>query len=107
MQAALLEHNIRFEDLNVVMELGNAEAIQASVEAGIGIAFVSRMVTKRYIDAGYVVEVSVEGLSNKRDLYMIRHSRRAQTHVQEAFWDFVQAPENTALLEMAARSPAV
>lgn len=100
MQAGLLEHDIRLQDLDVVMELGNAEAIEAAVEAGIGIAFVSRMVAKRCIEAGYVSEVPVEGLSLKRDLYMIRHSSRAQTRIQAAFWDFVQLPENAALLEM-------
>ncbi len=99
MQAGLLEHDIRLQDLDTVMELGNAEAIEASVEAGIGIAFVSRMVAKRCIEAGYVAEVPVEGLRLKRDLYMIRHSRRAQTRVQAAFWDFVQLPENAPLLE--------
>jgi len=101
MQAGLLEHGIHVHDLDVVMELGNAEAIESSVEAGIGIAFVSRIVARRFIETGYVAEVPVEGLDLRRRLHMICHSRRAQTRVQTAFWDFCRAPENESLLNMA------
>jgi DNA-binding transcriptional LysR family regulator len=102
MQAGLLEHGIRIHDLDVVMELGNAEAIESSVEAGIGVAFVSRLVAKRFIETGCVAEVPVEGLHLERELYMIRNSRRAQTRIQAAFWDHVHTPENAKLLKMAA-----
>jgi DNA-binding transcriptional LysR family regulator len=102
MQAGLLEHGIRIHELNVVMELGNAEAIESSVEAGIGIAFVSRLVAERCIEAGYVAEVPIEGLCLERELNMIRNSRRAQTRAQESFWDFVHSPQNEAVLSMAA-----
>jgi DNA-binding transcriptional LysR family regulator len=100
MQAGLLEHGIRVHDLDVVMELGNAEAIESSVEAGIGIAFVSRLVARQGIEAGTVAEVPVEGLDLRRELNIIRSSRRAETRAQAAFWDFVHAPENEPLLEM-------
>ncbi len=98
MQTGLLEHGIRVRDLDVVMALGNAEAIESSVEAGIGIAFISRLVAKRCIDAGHVVEVPVEELCLERELHIIRNSRRAQTRIQAAFWDFAHAPENQPLL---------
>ena len=88
MQTGLLEHNVRLNDLDTVMELGSAEAIVTGVEAGIGIAFISRMVAWRAIEMGRVVEVPVKGVSLKRQLHIIRHSRRAQTRAQEAFWDF-------------------
>jgi DNA-binding transcriptional LysR family regulator len=101
LQAGLLEHGIRVQDLDVVMELGNAEAIEASVEAGIGVAFVSRLVAKRNIEVGRIVEVPVKGMNLQRDLLMMRHGRRPQTRVQETFWDFVHAPENMELLAMA------
>ncbi len=93
MQSGLLENDIRVIDLDVVMELGSAEAIVTSVEAGIGIAFISRMVAKRCISGGHVVEVPVRGLDLTRLLHMVRHSQRAQTRVQAAFWDFCYSPE--------------
>ena len=101
MQAGLLEHGIRVHDLDVVMELGNAEAIESSVEAGIGIAFISRLVAQRCIIAGYVAEIPVEGLHLERELFMIRNSRRAQTRVQAAFWDYSHADENLLLVSTA------
>jgi len=101
MQLGLLEHNIRLYDLDAVMELGSAEAIATAVEAGIGISFISRIVARRCITNEHVVEVPVEGLELKRQLYMIRHSRRAQTRSQSAFWDFCRAPENKEFLRMA------
>jgi DNA-binding transcriptional LysR family regulator len=102
MQAGLLEHGIRLCDLDVVMELGSAEAIATAIEAGIGIAFISRVVVQRCIRAGYLAEVSVKGLCLKRQLHMIRSSQRTQTRTQTAFWDFSYAPENKTLLELAA-----
>jgi DNA-binding transcriptional LysR family regulator len=99
MQAGLLDHDIRTADLDVVMELGSAEAIITSVEAGIGIAFISRVVANRWLDHGAVVEVPVQGLNLKRQLYMIRHSRRAATRVQAAFWDFCHSGESRAFLQ--------
>jgi DNA-binding transcriptional LysR family regulator len=102
MLTGLLEHGIRVHDLDVVMDLGNAEAITSSVEAGIGCAFVSRIVTRHFIDAGNVVEVPVRGLHLERDLNMIRSSRRAQTRVQAAFWEFAHTPENSEVVAMTA-----
>ena len=40
--AELAAHDITLDDLNVLLEIGNAEAIVAAVGAGLGISFVSR-----------------------------------------------------------------
>ena len=101
MQTGLLEHNISIQDLDIVMELGNAEAIATAVEAGIGLSFISRIAVRRAMQIGYLVEVPVEGLDLRRQLHMIRHSRRAQTRIQAAFWDFCHAPENREFLRLA------
>jgi DNA-binding transcriptional LysR family regulator len=99
MQAGLLEHNIRVSDLDIVMELGSAEAIATGVEAGIGLAFISRIVARRSMQSGDLVQIPVKGLDLQRQLHMIRHSRRAQTRVQAAFWDFCHSPENREILK--------
>ena len=99
MQAGLLEHDVRVADLDTVMELGSAEAIVTAVEAGIGIAFISRIVARRAISAGHVAEVAVRGVELTRQLHIIRHSRRAQTHSQAAFWEFCHSRENREFLD--------
>jgi DNA-binding transcriptional LysR family regulator len=98
MQTGLLEYDIRVSDLDVVMELGSAEAIVTSVEAGIGLAFVSRIVASRCLRNGAIVQIPIQGLNLVRQLYMIRHGRRAETRVQAAFWDFCHGPESRAFL---------
>jgi DNA-binding transcriptional LysR family regulator len=102
MQTGLLEYDIRTSDLEVVMELGSAEAIVTSVDAGIGLAFVSRIVASRCLTQGVVVQVPVEGLELTRQLYMIRHGRRAETRVQTAFWNFCHSGESRVFLRSIA-----
>jgi len=99
MQLGLLHHDVRVADRDTVMELGSAEAIVTAVEAGIGIAFISRLVARRSIETGRIVEVPVTGLELKRPLHMIRHSQRAQTRAQAAFWDFCYTEEIKSLLQ--------
>jgi len=98
----LREHGLSAEQLQVVLSLGNAEAIEMSVEEGIGIAFVSRMAAQRGIQLGRVVEVPVAGMTLKRNIYMLQHNRRAATPLQQAFWDFAFAAENEALRKLPA-----
>ncbi len=93
----LRAHGLSIEQLQAVLTLGNTEAIEMAVEEGIGIAFVSRMAAQRGIQLGRVVEVPVAGMTLKRNIYMLQHSRRAATPLQQAFWDFAFAPENEAL----------
>ena len=98
MQTRLLEYNISLNDLDVVMELGSAESIVTAVEAGIGMAFISQIVAGRFTDRGYITQVEVTGMDLKRELRLVRHSHRAQTHIQSAFWDFCHTPEIKAIL---------
>ena len=76
--------------LQVVMVVGNAEAIEMAVEHGLGIAFISSLVTRHGLELGRLVEVPVEGLSLERPLYVVRNSRCAKTPAQIRFWDFVR-----------------
>jgi DNA-binding transcriptional LysR family regulator len=79
------------------MTLGNAEAIEMSVEAGLGVAFISRFVASRGVMLGRIAEVPIEGMTLTRLIYMVRHVRRAATPPQQAFWDFAFDPANEAM----------
>jgi DNA-binding transcriptional LysR family regulator len=85
----LRQHDISADMLNVVMELGNAEAIEMAVEEGIGVAFVSRLAASRGLELGRVAEVIVEGMPLSRKLYMARCQRRPGSRAQAEFWNFV------------------
>ncbi len=85
----LRQHDIVPDMLNVVMELGNAEAIEMAVEEGIGVAFVSRLAAARGLELGRVVEVEVEGMYLSRKLYMARCCSYPGSRAQIEVWNFV------------------
>jgi LysR family transcriptional regulator, transcriptional activator of the cysJI operon len=89
--AGLRQHDILSDMLNVVMTLGNAEAIEMAVEEGIGISFVSRLAASRGLELGRIVEVTVEGMPLQRNLYMARNRRFPPTRAQAEFWAFVES----------------
>jgi DNA-binding transcriptional LysR family regulator len=96
----LTAHGLSMADLQVIMTLGNAEAVEMAVEAGLGVAFVSRLVACRGVALGRVVEVPVHGMCLNRPIYLARHIRRASTPAQQAFWDFVFDPANEMLRQL-------
>jgi DNA-binding transcriptional LysR family regulator len=93
LKAGLLEHDISFDMLNVIMGLGNAEAIEMAVEEGIGVAFISRLAAARGKQLGRIVEVEVVGMKLYRKIYLARTKRTPNTHAQSEFWDFVHEPD--------------
>jgi DNA-binding transcriptional LysR family regulator len=101
--AELGKHDIALDDLNVFMELGNAEAIIRTVEAGFGVSFVSRLAADWALDRGSVVEIPVAGFDLHRQVYMVQKTMREANRAAEAFWGFVHDPSNADLLRMAER----
>jgi DNA-binding transcriptional LysR family regulator len=101
MLAELAKHDITLDDLNVFLELGNAEAIVRTVAAGFGVSFVSTLATACAIERGHVVEVAVAGLELQRKIYMVRCSLDDPDRPQEVFWSFVHDPANADLLHLA------
>ena len=98
----LAKHDITVDDLRVSLELGNAEAIVKTVEAGYGVSFVSSLAASWAVAQGSVVKIPVIGMDLKRTIYMIRRSLDAPSRPQEAFWGFVHDPSNMDLLSMAS-----
>ncbi len=85
----LHQHDISPDMLNVVMELGNAEAIEMAVEEGIGIAFVSRLAAARGLELGRIVEIRVDGMALSRKIYLAHCQKQPCTLAQSEFWNFV------------------
>ncbi len=102
MEAALQQVGLSMTDLNIVMEIGNSEAISMAVEEGIGVAFVSRAVARRGIELGKIKEVCVAGLALRREVFIAYSHRHPATRAQTEFWDFIQESENKTVLKMAA-----
>lgn len=87
-------HDISPDMLKIAMVLGNAEAIEMAVEEGLGVAFLSRLAARRGLECGRVVEVQVQEMPLKRDLYLARNRRFPTTRSQAEFWCFVGSPDS-------------
>lgn len=100
LQTELAQHDITENDLNIFLELGNAEAIVRTVQAGFGVSFVSNLAADWAIELGHVVAVPVTGLQLQRSIYMMRPKLDTPHRPQEVFWDFVHDPTNEDLLRL-------
>jgi DNA-binding transcriptional LysR family regulator len=87
----LKSHGITPDMLNIVMELGNPEAIEMAVERGVGIGFVSEMVAARGIAFGRIKKVDLQGLDLHHIVHMARHIHYPFTRAQGLFWDFAKS----------------
>jgi len=86
----LREHGIDPENLNVVTELGDAEAVEMAVEKGIGITFISEVMAARSLALGRVKKISVEGFNLTQQIYLVRRKSPTYTRAEATIWDFVQ-----------------
>jgi len=100
----LAKHDISLDDLNIFMELGNAEAIVRTVAAGYGIAFVSTLASACPLERGNVVDLRVDGLDLRRTIYMARKAQSTPHRPRDAFWGFIHAPENADLLQLPGQT---
>ncbi|HWS22936.1 MAG TPA: LysR family transcriptional regulator [Anaerolineales bacterium] len=100
LQAELAKHEIRVENLNILLEVGSAEAIVACVSAGLGAAFVSQLASASARAIGCVVEVPVNGLDLKRKICIGRKSMGPPNRAMDAFWGFIHSPENDDLYKL-------
>ena len=101
----LAAHGLDIAKMQTVLTLANAEAIEMSVEAGLGAAFVSRLAAERGLLLGRVVEVPIAGMDLTRAVYMARAKRHAGTPLQKAFWDYAFEPCNDEIRQMPAIMP--
>lgn len=97
------KHDIVLDDMNIFMEISNAEAIIKTVETGFGVSFVSRTAADWALEQGRVVEVPVAGFDLHRTVYMARRAIHEANRAVEAFWGFIHDPANADLLYVAKR----
>ena len=99
----LAKNDIAVDDLNVFLELGNAEAIVRTVAAGYGVAFVSTLAAECPLARGQIASVAVNNVNLKRDIFMVRKSLVTPHRPQEAFWSFVHDATNADLLQLPVK----
>jgi DNA-binding transcriptional LysR family regulator len=97
----LAKHDISVDDLDIFLELGNAEATVRTVAAGYGISFVSTLATACPLERGNVIDLHVNGMNLQRKVYMVRKRISDPHRPRDVFWSFIHDPSNADLLRMA------
>ena len=79
---------MRLRDLDVRLELGLQESVRSAVQAGYGIAFISRSAVESELAAGTLTAARVEGIHATREISLVRATGRTATRAAEAFVSF-------------------
>ena len=82
---------LRLRDLDVRLELGLQESVRSAVQAGYGVAFISRSAIEPELAAGALMSAKVEGLDAKREISLVRAAGRTATRAADAFVEFARA----------------
>jgi DNA-binding transcriptional LysR family regulator len=76
LERALERLRVAPANLNVVLELGNCEAIKAAVFQRVGVAVLSRLSVEQEVRTGQFKVVPVEGLDMDRDIFVVQNRER-------------------------------
>lgn len=68
---ALAYKGYPFEKMNVIMEIGNLNAISQLVAQNIGVSVLSKRVVSSFLDKGELVEIEIENLNLKREFCFV------------------------------------
>jgi DNA-binding transcriptional LysR family regulator len=83
-------NGVQPEDLHIVMELGSREAIKGAVEAGLGIAIVSRATISKETKLGDLVAVPLDPPLH-RPLSMVYAREKFRSRLLQTFLDYVRS----------------
>jgi len=82
------QNGVQPEDLHITMELGSREAIKGAVEAGLGIAIVSRATILKEVKLGDLVAVTLNPRLN-RPLSLVYAKEKFRSRLLQTFLDCV------------------
>jgi DNA-binding transcriptional LysR family regulator len=90
LEKSLMRAGLSLAGLNATLQLGGNTAIKDAVKRGLGVAFLSRLVIQRELDAGELRAVAVSGLALDRRFYLVHDRRRPLSPAATAFLHFVE-----------------
>jgi DNA-binding transcriptional LysR family regulator len=77
--------------LHISMEISSVETIKRLVAMGSGIAFVPAMCVRKEVEQGDLAQISVDGFSYERTLWLIRRRMRTHSDASRAFMKLIAA----------------
>ena len=81
----------RLASLHVRLQLEHTEAIKRAVEAGLGLACLSRMALREAFRRGSLVELRTPQFDLQRNFYFVRHRQRHVSPASRAFLDLCRS----------------
>ena len=93
-EAALTAFGVDVAKRRFVLELPSNEAIRAAVEAGAGLAIMSRLVVDASIKAGTLIASPLA--LPRRGFYLVRHKERYESQASRAFVRAIESYDETA-----------
>jgi DNA-binding transcriptional LysR family regulator len=86
-EAAMTDFGVPAHDLVIALELPSNEAIRAAVEAGAGLAMLSRLVVDRSLAAGSLIAAPLA--TPRRAFYRLRHRERWESRAARALTELI------------------
>ena len=86
---SLKRKGMTVNDLHVVAEMGNTEAIIQAIRSGVGMSVLSRLAVQDELDAGVLHAITVRGIPLKRNFYLTRHRHRSLSPLCKAFLNYL------------------
>ena len=99
MSEALGKVGLDMTDLEIVMEVGSAEALAMAVQHGIGLAFVSRLAALPYVTLGQLAWVHIVGIELHNSIELVRARGRSVSAVASRFEAFLHQPHIQAQMQ--------
>lgn len=83
----LYENGLPISECKVILVLGSTQGVVNAIKKGLGIGFISAFEYK----PAELVEVNIDGLTLRRNLYVVYDPERASTFLHQTFLDFIQS----------------
>ena len=98
-EQAMIDADFDVETLNIVMELGNTNAIKAAVISGLGMAIISKWASKDVVKLGKVALVDIEGLNMKRSFNIVVNKEKFESEAASKFISYLNNLDVQAALD--------
>jgi len=85
----------KLEDLNLVAEMGSAEAVRQAVKNDLGVTIISNLCVDEDLKNGNLQQLSLPDGPIKRDFYLIYNRDRRLSPLAELFKEYILNPEKT------------
>lgn len=93
----LLRNQISPEDLNIIAQIDNPEAIRSSVSRGLGVSIMSVLAAREYLLSGRLLSFELGNQGAFRKIYLCWRKDAILSQTEQQFLNFVQArPEIVA-----------